>query len=220
MKVSCVGKYIAFWGWETEDRHIYIQQPRKSESPDTQLSFLPFYLHTSQTQVQRRTLGSSSQFNVHLAPPYFSNSSFSFGELGSVRVKAMKRASPSAAPWRNLWMSENSANHLWLSTSSRTGRLCLLFSRSPVPKWLVTYYIMYLTFAELLALIWNLLPWVEGEVGWLVNCLARNLSVIFVIEGQHSAQEKVDDDSETPEIDLLSIGFLQKDFWRHIRLVG
>lgn len=89
-------------------------------------------------------------------------------------------------------MSLNSENQGWFKTSSRVGLLCLFFSRSPnnVLKK------RKLTLADVLSLFGNFFPGVEGEIGRVVNSLSSNLSVIFVIEGEHSAQEEVDDYSD------------------------
>lgn len=45
-----------------------------------------------------------------------------------------------------------------------------------------------LTFAKIFALIGNFLPRVEREIGRLIDCLSGDLSVIFVIERQDTAE--------------------------------
>jgi hypothetical protein len=51
---------------------------------------------------------------------------------------------------------------------------------------------------------------VEGEIGRLVDGLSRDFSVILIIERKHAAQKKVHDDSQTPQVDFLAIGLLEK----------
>ena len=46
-----------------------------------------------------------------------------------------------------------------------------------------------LTLADIFALLRDLLPRVESEIGRLVNGLARNLTVVFIIKGKHSTQQ-------------------------------
>lgn len=75
-----------------------------------------------------------------------------------------------------------------------------------------------LTFAKIFALIGNFLPRVEREIGRLIDCLSGDLSVIFVIERQHTAEQQVDDDTQTPKIDLFSIRLLEQNFRGHIGL--
>lgn len=65
-----------------------------------------------------------------------------------------------------------------------------------------------LTLADVLSLFGNLFPGVEGEIGRVVNSLSCNFSVVFVIEGEHSTQEEVDDYSDGPEVDFFPVRFL------------
>jgi len=51
---------------------------------------------------------------------------------------------------------------------------------------------------------------VEGEIGRLVDSLSRNFPVVLIIERKYSAQQKVHDDSQTPQVDFLAIGLLKK----------
>ena len=52
----------------------------------------------------------------------------------------------------------------------------------------------------------------EGEIGRLIDGLSRNFPIVLIIERKHSAQEKVHDDSETPQVDFLAVGLLEKHF--------
>ena len=58
----------------------------------------------------------------------------------------------------------------------------------------------------------------EGEIGRLVDGLSRDFSVILIIERKHSAQQKVHDDSQTPQVDFLAIGLLEKHLRGNIGL--
>lgn len=71
-----------------------------------------------------------------------------------------------------------------MSTSSRLGRLCLFFSKRPKKSKGKGS-----TLADVLAFLGDLVPGVEAEVGRVVDGLPGDLSVVFVVEGQHSAQE-------------------------------
>ena len=71
--------------------------------------------------------------------------------------------------------------------------------------------------ANVLGILTNALPWVEREVSGVLDGLAGDLLVVFVVEGQHSAQEQVGDDTKRPVVDFLSIGLLKEDFGCNIR---
>ena len=75
-----------------------------------------------------------------------------------------------------------------------------------------------LTLADIFSGFWHFFPRMEREIGRLVDSLSRNLSIVFVVEGEDAREEKVGDDSQTPEIDLFSIRLLQKNLGCHIRL--
>lgn len=57
----------------------------------------------------------------------------------------------------------------------------------------------------------------EGEVGRVLDCLPRDLFVLFVVEWEDSAEEEVADDAQAPEVDLLSVWFLQQNLWCNVR---
>ena len=75
-----------------------------------------------------------------------------------------------------------------------------------------------LTLADILSGLWYLFPRMEWEIGRLIDCLPRNLSVIFVVEGEDTREKKVSDNTQTPQIYLLSIGLLQQNLGCYIRL--
>lgn len=55
------------------------------------------------------------------------------------------------------------------------------------------------------------LPRVKGEVGGVLNGLARDFLVILVVEGEHAAQKHVGDHTEGPVVDLLSVRLLEQN---------
>jgi hypothetical protein len=58
----------------------------------------------------------------------------------------------------------------------------------------------------------------EREIGRLIYGLSCDITVVFIIEGKHAAEQKVHNDSQTPEIDFLSIGLLEQNFGGNIGL--
>lgn len=58
----------------------------------------------------------------------------------------------------------------------------------------------------------------EGEIGRLVDGLSRDFPIVLVIERKYSAQKKVHDNSETPQVDFLAIGLLEKHLRGNIGL--
>ena len=65
-----------------------------------------------------------------------------------------------------------------------------------------------LTLADVLSGLWNFFPRVEREIRRLVDCLPSDLSIIFVVKGEHAGEEKVRNNAQTPQIHFLSIGLL------------
>jgi len=60
------------------------------------------------------------------------------------------------------------------------------------------------------------LPRVEREVSGVLNGLARDFLVIFVVEGEHAAQKHVGDHTERPVVDLLSVRLLEKNLGSYV----
>lgn len=77
---------------------------------------------------------------------------------------------------------------------------------------------MNCTLADLLAFLRDGLPRAETEIGGLVDGLSCNLSVVFIVEGEHSAQKQIDDHTQAPQVDFLAIGLLKKDLWGNVGL--
>ena len=75
--------------------------------------------------------------------------------------------------------------------------------------WIYVWMSDKLTLADVLSGLWDLFPRVEWEIGWLVDSLSRNLSVVFVVKGEDAREKEVGDYTQTPKIHFLSIGLLQ-----------
>jgi len=62
----------------------------------------------------------------------------------------------------------------------------------------------------------NCVPWLETKVWCVLDSLSSDFLVFLVVEWENSTQEKVGDDSQTPQIYFLSVWLLEQDFWGDI----
>lgn len=63
----------------------------------------------------------------------------------------------------------------------------------------------------------DLLPRLKLEIHIVLDSFARNLLVILIIEGKHTAEHQIGDDAERPLVDFLAIGLLKEDLGCDIR---
>lgn len=72
-------------------------------------------------------------------------------------------------------------------------------------------------FAHFNCWLGHLLPWVECEVRSVLDSLAGNFLVVFVVKGKNSAQKQVSDDTKRPQVHFFAVRFLEEHFRCYIR---
>ena len=67
--------------------------------------------------------------------------------------------------------------------------------------------------ADIFRALTNTFPRMEREVSCVLNSLASDLLVVFVVEWQNTTKKQIGDDAEGPVVNLFAVGLLKKNLW-------
>lgn len=69
---------------------------------------------------------------------------------------------------------------------------------------------------NLLRVFGNLIPYRRGEVVLTMLNFLEEDHVVLVVEGRETAQQDIEDDSDTPIVTLFAVGILLENFWSYV----
>ena len=67
--------------------------------------------------------------------------------------------------------------------------------------------------ADIFCALTNSFPRMEREVSCVLDSLASDLLVVFVVEWQNTTKKQIGDDAEGPVVNLFAVGLLKKNLW-------